>query len=129
MIKYTTKDIVNKARSIADVEDSAFFSDTEVIMFINDAYHQLYQKLINRNDTSFVKTIEHISKGTYKLPNDFYSLKSITTKDGTAIIRKGANDSANSSRYEITNGNLVIEGAANDITVKYWPKPATLPQL
>lgn len=124
MIKYTSKDIVNRAEQLADLQNSDFISDSEKSALLNEAWNALYQKIINANDRTFIKSAS-VSDG-YRLPSDFYQLSSLyVTKDHQQINRMNA---AQMRGYSITNNTLYLSREYNDIevTLEYFPNPKTI---
>lgn len=129
MVRYTAKDLVKAARQIADLENSDFISWNENIRLINEAYTALYQKLINKDDQSFI-----VSFTTYdreiELPFDFWQLKNVSIWNNgnvVPILKRSASTSYNSLYYEIRNNVLYITGNfAGEVLVEYWPAPAAL---
>lgn len=124
MIKYTSKDIVNRAEQLADLQNSDFISDSEKSALLNEAWNALYQKIINANDRTFIKSAS-VSDG-YRLPSDFYQLSSLyITKDHQQINRMNA---AQMRGYSITNNTLYLSREYNDIevTLEYFPNPKTI---
>ena len=136
MIKFTTKDIIDRARQIADLQNTDFISYEENMNLLNEAYTRLYQLGIDNDDKNFFKIFnlkeayktreEHCS--LYELPDDFYQLYSITVgTDCTPILRKNPNEPKTCLRYDIIENNLVIYGDGNyDIEVLYYPIQQTL---
>lgn len=43
----TTKDIINRAKRIADLENSDFITYNEQIQMLNDCYNEVYKKTIS----------------------------------------------------------------------------------
>lgn len=124
MIKYTSKDIVNRAEQLADLQNSDFISDSEKSALLNEAWDTLYQKIVNANDRTFIKTIS--AYDGMKLPKDFYQLSALyITKSKEQIER------VNSSQlrgYNITNNILLLSHEYDDIeiTLEYFPTPKTI---
>jgi hypothetical protein len=70
-----------EARQRADMEDSEFVSDSELTIYINDSYSELYDLLVSKFADYYVKTPASpptftVARGdsTYALPSDFYKL-------------------------------------------------------
>lgn len=137
MIRLNSRDIIQRAQQIADLENSSFTSWNENMQLLNEAYRKLYQMCIDSNDKFFLKTItlndlhciEHDqNKSIYLLPDDFYSLQSIQEPTlGTTLLRKAATEPNSSQRYELINNHLYIYGMNNvNYSVNYYPVPDTL---
>ena len=50
MITYNAKDLIQQATMLADLQNSDFISWKENIMFLDNAWTELYQSLINHGD-------------------------------------------------------------------------------
>lgn len=130
MIIYNASDIVKRAMSLADIENSDFISFSEKIALLNEAYQTLYQKGLNKDVNAFVKYINTRDK-VIQLPRDFYQLKAVTLgrdKDVRVILRRPANASFNILSYDMINNTLQINGetSGGTICVEYFPVPTTL---
>lgn len=129
MIIYKSSDIIKRAMQLADLENSDFISFSEKISALNEAYQQLYQKSINKNDNTFVKSI-HTCKTRITLPKDFYQLKTINVYNSDyvePVLRRPTNQSTNILSYDIVNNTLTINGyCSGDICIEYYPTPKTL---
>ena len=130
MIIYNASDIVKRAMSLADIENSDFISFSEKIALLNEAYQTLYQKGLNKDVNAFVRYINTRDK-VIQLPRDFYQLKAVTLgrdKDVRVILRRPANASFNILSYDMINNTLQINGetSGGTICVEYFPVPTTL---
>lgn len=130
MITYTASDIVRRAMSLADIENSDFITFSDKISLLNEAYQTLYQKGLNKDVNAFVRYINTRDK-IIQLPRDFYQLKAVTLgrdKDVKVILRRPANASFNTLSYDMINNTLQINGetSGGTICVEYFPVPATL---
>lgn len=130
MIIYNASDIVKRAMSLADIENSDFISFAEKIALLNEAYQTLYQKGLNKDVNAFVRYINTRDK-VIQLPRDFYQLKAVTLgrdKDVRVILRRPANASFNILSYDMINNTLQINGetSGGTICVEYFPVPTTL---
>jgi len=124
MIKYTSKDIIERACQLADLQNSDFISDSEKSSLLNESWNTLYQKIVNAGDRSFIRSVS-VSNG-YMLPKDFYQLSSMyITKDKTQINRVNA---AELNGYSITNNTLYLSQEYDNIevTLEYYPIPKTV---
>lgn len=130
MITYNASDIVRRAMSLADIENSDFITFSDKITLLNEAYQTLYQKGLNKDVNAFVRYINTKDK-IIKLPRDFYQLKAVTLgrdKDVRVILRRPANASFNTLSYDMINNTLQINGdtSGGTICVEYFPVPTTL---
>lgn len=130
MITYNASDIVRRAMSLADIENSDFITFSDKISLLNEAYQTLYQKSLNKDVNAFVRYINTRDK-VIQLPRDFYQLKSVTLgrdKDVKVILRRPANASFNTLSYDMINNTLQINGetSGGTICVEYFPVPTTL---
>lgn len=88
------KEIIQRARRIADIVNSKFISDEEALEYLNEAYRDYYDKLIGTNTEWAVKSfvpeagdVEEVSDGErvyweIKTPEDFYKLRGISVRNG-----------------------------------------------
>ena len=130
MITYNASDIVRRAMSLADIENSDFITFLDKITLLNEAYQTLYQKGLNKDVNAFVRYINTRNK-VIQLPRDFYQLKAVTLgrdKDVRVILRRPANASFNTLSYDMINNTLQINGetSGGTICVEYFPVPTTL---
>ena len=130
MITYSASDIVRRAMSLADIENSDFITFSDKISLLNEAYQTLYQKSLNKDVNAFVRYINTRDK-VIQLPRDFYQLKAVTLgrdKDVKVILRRPANASFNTLSYDMANNTLQINGetSGGTICVEYFPVPTTL---
>lgn len=124
-MKYTTKDIIKQAQSIADMENTKIFSHSNMTDLLNQAWKQACQSLINKGCHYFYKTTT-LPSGynlNYNLPSDFYQLANITS-NGVQIPRK--NGSNNSFYYDIVGDFIEVKGASNNIVLEYYTSPQYL---
>lgn len=123
-MQYTASEIIERAKNLADCGNTDFLSEKEATQYINDAYNYVYQKLIDRGDSFFVKKME-VSTGVYPLPSDFYQLRSIKDPySGFVLTRKSGNASMNETGYEIVNNKLIIGGTSlHNLEATYYPNP------
>ena len=79
MLHYKASEIVQRAMTLANIQNSSFVSATENRQLINDAFWALYQVMIDEGDVFFLKTIKHpvFEEGVYVLPDDFYQLYAV----------------------------------------------------
>ena len=128
MIKYTTKDIVNRAKQLADLNNSDFISWNENINLLNENWQKIYQQLIDNGDKTFIKEFETVSLNKMKRPCDFYQLFSVELIPSCRqILRKAKSESESSLTYDIENDYLILYGTVSEkIRIKYIPIPQTL---
>ena len=128
MIKYTTKDIVNRAKQLADLNNSDFISWNENVNLLNENWQKIYQQLIDNGDKTFIKEFETVSLNKIKLPCDFYQLFSVELIPSCRqILRKAKSEPESSLTYDIENDCLILYGTVSEkIRIKYIPIPQTL---
>lgn len=131
MIQYTSKDIIERAKQIADLEDSSFISWNENITLLNEAYSSFYQKVIDKDENYFIKNIE-LNVGDNVLPNDFYQIKYvclISGKNNTPILRRAKTDNFSNLSYDVFGNRIIINGlgsGSGKIILSYYVVPQTL---
>lgn len=138
MLHYSTKDIITRARELADLENSNFITWAENMKLLDECYKKLYQESINANDKYYLTKCEtkdlvvaerEERAVSYYLPEDFYQLQSISVKGtGRQILKKAKTEDNSSARYDIINNTLVLYGgsASLPLEIAYYPVPKTL---
>jgi hypothetical protein len=125
MLRYTTKDIIQRAEQLSDLENSDFISDREKTALLNEAWARLYQKIVDADDKSFIKTVDAYDGMT--LPKDFYQISRLYTRNGfTQVLRR--NDEG-SSGYELRGNTLRLSRdlcSSCALIMEYFPEPPTL---
>lgn len=103
MLHYKASEIVQRAMTLANLQNSSFISATENRQVINDAFWALYQVMIDAGEVSMLKLIKHpvFTDGYYKLPDDFYQLYSVKDNYGNGVLRKNKNTIKNGKCYDI----------------------------
>lgn len=128
MIKYTTKDIVNRAKQLADLNNSDFISWNENINLLNESWQKIYQQLNDNGDKTFIKEFETVASNTIKLPCDFYQLFAVELIPSCRqVLRKAKSEPESSLTYDIENDYLILYGTVSEkLRIKYLPTPQTL---
>lgn len=103
MLHYKASEIVTRAMTLANIQNSSFVSATENRQVINDAFWALYQIMIDAGEVEMLKNIKHPSftDGEYVLPDDFYQLYSVKDHYGNGVLRKNKNTIKNGKCYDI----------------------------
>ena len=132
-MKYTASSIAYRAKQLADLTNTDFISNEEDIYYINDAWKEFYQLLINKGDKQFVKEVELAGSTIngqveYSIPDDCYQILSIKNNYGV-ITRKADSESNTSNTYEIVNDKIRLYGTQGHIVMTYYTVPEfiTLP--
>lgn len=154
MLHYKASEIVQRAMTLANIQNSSFVSATENRQLINDAFWALYQIMIDNGDVFFLKEIKGpvFENGVYVLPDDFYQLYAIRDHYGNGVLRKNKNTIKNGKCYDIRKRDIptqvtVIDPDTQQETtetvlipkacvinfnnalieeIEYYPKPMTL---
>lgn len=130
-MNYTATQLITRAKNLADIRNTSFLDHDELTQYINDSFTTVYNWLIQKGDTQFVKEVE-LSSGNgvgeyteYKLPNDLYIIKSIKNPySGHLIPRHAESEGINSDSYDVVNDRLRLYGVASShLVVTYWTKP------
>lgn len=112
MLHYKASEIVQRAMTLANIQNSSFVSATENRQLINDAFWALYQIMIDNGDVFFLKTIKHPAfendghEGKYVLPEDFYQLYAVRDHYGNGVLRKNKNTIKNGKCYDIRKRDI-----------------------
>lgn len=120
MIIYTANDIIRRAEQLADLENSSYISEYEKTALLNESYSYIYQKMIEANDKSFIRTAAGYDG--MRLPADLYQIATVYT-DNRNIVPK-INESQHSG-YDIRNGRLTLSSDYDTVYIDYWPVPMT----
>ena len=130
------------SRQRADLENSQFISDTELLRYLNRAYAELYDLIVTEanSDDYFLKSSDiSLVSGTkaYDLPTDFYKSRGVDLTVGSDIypLRRynfsqrdvGSRYSLmRNLRYHIQGNSIYITpkpSSSNTITIWYVPSP------
>ena len=132
-MKYKSSEIAYRAKQLADLTNTDFISNEEDIYYINDAWKEFYQLLINKGDKQFVKEVELAGSTVngqveYAMPDDCYQILSIKNNYGI-ITRKADSESNTSNTYEVVNDKIRLYGTQGHIIMTYYTVPEfiTLP--
>lgn len=132
-MKYLASSIAYRAKQLADLTNTDFISNEEDIYYINDAWKEFYQLLINKGDKQFVKEVELAGSSVndrveYAMPDDCYQILSIKNNYGI-ITRKADSESNTSNTYEVVNDKIRLYGTQGHIIMTYYTVPEfiTLP--
>lgn len=110
MVHYKASQLITRAMKIANIENTSFIDSTENRENINDAYIELYQKMIDCGDTYFLKYFTPIFEdGRCKLPSDFYQLSQVKDSKGNGVLRRQRNSSKVQRCYDIRKGSFEEE--------------------
>ena len=111
MLHYKASEIVQRAMTLANIQNSSFVSATENRQLINDAFWALYQIMIDEGDVFFLQTVKHpvFEDGIYILPDDFYQLYAIRDNYGNGVLRKNKNTIKNGKCYDIRKRDIPTE--------------------
>lgn len=126
MTTYNAKDLIEQAQMLADLQNSDFISWKENMMFLDNAWADLYQQIINHGDKTFLKSFT-MEESRVELPDDFYQLQYICYTNGLNSIpinRKSKTANNNSPYYDIVGNELIIYNRNNcyrTIKVDYFP--------
>lgn len=118
-------DLVRRALSLADLENTAFPSSTENREYINMTFASVYQEAIDNGEKYWFEE-ETINEGANDLPEDFYQLYDLKdTETDYRIPRKQRNSDKNGKWYEIRNGQIILNKVPS-ATLEYFPTPLYL---
>ncbi len=127
MTTYNAKDLIEQAQMLADLQNSDFISWKENMMFLDNAWSDLYQQIINHGDKSFLKTFSFEGERC-ELPRDFYQLFYVCYSDGLnerPINRKAKTSLTNNGPYYDMEGDDIVVfnkiGCGRKIVVYYFP--------
>lgn len=140
---YNVNDLVTGVREKADMQNSAFVSDTEIIGYLNSGWQKLYGLLVERFENYYVsESTLNLVNGTkeYNLPSDFFKLLGVdlTASDYTYTLRPWSLNERNRifegigaqpSRYILVGSKIrfvPVPSASYTAKLYYVPMPAFL---
>lgn len=127
MLQYTVQDLINQAKSKADLENSDFIRHADNVSVLNDCWTGLYQKAIDAGEKFFIASVMLEGEGCFILPDNFFQLASVTEKNGIQIPRRSTTEIEKGLKgYEIRNNRIYIFNVHSEIKLEYYPTPATL---
>jgi hypothetical protein len=123
--RYTASEIVERALDVADIQNTDFLSYREKTKYLNDAWRNVYQTIINYNLDVFTVRAQLVGNGgVYPLPFDCYQIKAVKNPiTGSLIPRKAESESVLGPYYEIVNNTLILGPNIGPVEVVYWRKP------
>lgn len=143
----TTKDIVDRAVLLADLQNSGYITFEEKLASLNESYRDVYEAITKGDDDWFLSsatldtatiTVLDPTQFTIDLPADFLRLRTVSWLDG-GIYREMARAPINLRgmqtgvpSYRLRGGKLWVIGLATGgtlapvIRIDYYPAPAEL---
>jgi len=123
--RYTASEIVERALDVADIQNTDFLSYREKTKYLNDAWRNVYQTIINYNLDVFTVRAQLVGNGgVYPLPFDCYQIKAVKNPiTGSLIPRKAESESVLGPYYEIVNNTLILGPNIGPVEIVYWRKP------
>ena len=144
MATITASDLKLRARQRADMENSEFVSDSELLYYVNNSYAELYDILVAKFEDYYVKNPPYeftLAGSDYaaNLPADFYKLRGVDRQSGSDWYNlrlfqfEQRNDTgrgghwalAESLRYRIYGNQIIIspsDQASGTYKIWYVPK-------
>lgn len=125
-------ELIQRAKQIADLENTSYFSDSELNNLINEVYYNAYTDLISIGDKYFIKTYKFTPSGssdTATLPNDFMTLNAVyyLNNNYKVQLERQPNMSNNNLSYDLINNSIKIYGNNQyEIIIEYYPTPDTI---
>ena len=128
MVRYTAQQIIDRAKSLADLQNSNFITWGDCFHMLNASYRKIYQDAINAGDLNYLTSVRLLSRGTSKfsIPEDFYQLAAVTDDYGNDIPRLGLNASKADWGYQIANSTILLQNVRGNVILKYYPIPDTI---
>ena len=123
--RVTASKLVRRAEQIADIANTDFLNYEEKTEYLNSAWKNVYQTIINYNLNVFTVDANLVgSAGVYPLPFDCYQIKSVKNPyTGREVPRKADSESALGGYYEIVNNTIRLGPTVGPIMITYWRKP------
>lgn len=123
--RITASKLIRRALQIADLANTDFINYEEKTEYLNFAWKNVYQTIINYNLDVFTVRAQLVgSGGVYPLPFDCYQIKAVKNPiSGVLIPRKAESESVLGPYYEIRNNTIVIGPNVGPVEIVYWRKP------
>ena len=123
--RITASKLIRRALQIADLANTDFINYEEKTEYLNFAWKNVYQTIINYNLDVFTVRAQLVgSGGVYPLPFDCYQIKAVKNPiSGVLIPRKAESESVLGPYYEVRNNTIVIGPNVGPVEVVYWRKP------
>lgn len=136
----TLAQIRTQARHRADMTNSQFVTDAELLNYVNGSIAELHDLLIASGDSDYYilsTTFSTVSgTDTYALPSDFYKLRGVDVRDSASSDysslrpfnfneRNASTDGYNLLfRYRLAGSNLMLTPAPTGVySIKLWYTP------
>ncbi len=133
MPSVTVTSLIARIRGDADMKASSFVSDAEILEFIQDAYEQVYEWIVQL-DENFFRTSASLSvvNSSVALPTDCHKICGVDTLVGTqdrslkkfAWAERNSFDSTVTSafmyRYCLSGSNIVFRPKNGTFTATLW---------
>lgn len=124
MIVKTAREIWRNAQTLANAGNNTFADFALVTNILNTNYRVLYDILV-QNTLAFTNEFE-TTESSAILPNDFYTIISVTDSSNNAYIQS-SDISHNDNGYYISNGVIYLPKKFNTtFTIKYSTIPSTI---
>jgi len=123
--RITASKLIRRALQIADLANTDFINYEEKTEYLNFAWKNVYQTIINYNLDVFTVRAQLVgSGGVYPLPFDCYQIKAVKNPiSGVLIPRKAESESVLGPYYEVRNDTIVLGPNVGPVEVVYWRKP------
>ena len=123
--RITASKLIRRALQIADLANTDFINYEEKTEYLNFAWKNVYQTIINYNLDVFTVRAQLVgSGGVYPLPFDCYQIKAVKNPiSGVLIPRKAESESVLGPYYEVRNNTIVIGPNVGPVEIVYWRKP------
>ena len=117
---------MDRAKSILDIDNSKVISYDNEMRYLDQAWRGVAQKLINQGIKYFHSQMT-VHTGINPLPNNFYQVDCICTRDGYCLPRFSNGMSEHEPSYDIIGNSILIRsGIGVALTLKYYSKPMWL---
>ena len=119
---YTVAEMKLRARRLADMENSSFVGDAEILDYLNNSYASLYNLLVTKDENYYATTgTVAISSAAvaYALPSDFYKLLAVEfqVSPDKYVTLKPFNEAERNSM------NITTALPTGTLRLRYIPEP------
>ena len=115
IMKYTTREIINRALKLTDFNDDFFIGNRELTHLLNDNWYEAYSILVNKEDKTFLKS--DIFANEDELPGNLFKILAVKDRHNNLLQK--------TQDYDIIN-NVIYLKNLDKVTVEYYPNPNPL---
>ncbi|MBQ0004157.1 MAG: hypothetical protein KBT21_11545 [Treponema sp.] len=114
-MRYTTREIINRALKLTDFNDDFFIGNRELTHLLNDNWYEAYSILVNKEDKTFLKTAILMNEDL--LPYDMFKLHAVKDDNNNIMLKE--------QDYDIIGNRLILKHK-NSAKIEFYSNPHPL---